>query len=101
MNYNIELEKETRNYGPLTDVSKATNQLLGDSTGRTVSMRTAQGFKKSLNLNISDNDSEDIAHLLMIASVISLIYASKNSDGAKVIGLILLIGLIFFYLEGK
>ena len=41
--------KSNRNYGALSEVSKTINYSLGDRSGRSVSMRTAQGFKKSFN----------------------------------------------------
>jgi len=88
-----------RNYGVLTDTSKTINEILGDRSGRTVSMRTAQGFKKTIKLSeMSDNTAEDIVHTGMVASGALLI--SKNPK-AKVAGLFLLLGLISFYQYGR
>lgn len=89
-----------RNYGLLTDASKAINEALGDKTGRTVSMRTAHGFKNTFNLNetMDDNTAEDIVHAGMVASAALLV--NKN-DGAKIAGALLLLGLIGCYQNGK
>ncbi len=96
---NNELTKSTRNYGVITDFSKELNHILGDRSGRTVSRRTAHGIKNSFNLNeMHDDDAEDIAHGAMVATAALL--ASK-SDGAKVCGLLLLLGLVACYQNGK
>lgn len=89
-----------RNYGLLTDASKTINEALGDKTGRTVSMRTAHGFKNTFNLNetIDDNTAEDIVHTGMLASAALL---TNKSDGAKIVGALLLLGLIGCYQNGK
>lgn len=87
-----------RNYGAFTDASKSLNKLFGDKSERTVSMRTAHGFKNSFKLsNMSDETAEDIAHGGMIASAGLL--ASKNK-GAKVAGLLLALGLVASYQNG-
>lgn len=93
------IKKYKRNYGFLTDASKAINEGLGDKSGRTVSMRTAHGFKNTFDLeNMDDDTAEDIVHGGMIASAALL--ASKN-EGAKIGGLLLLIGLVACYQNGK
>ncbi len=94
------IEPAHRNYGALTDLSKAANELLGDKSGRTVSMRTAHGFKNVFNLNdeMTDNTAEDIVHAGMLASVALL--SSKN-DGAKIGGLFLALSLAACYQNGK
>ena len=38
-----------RDFGALTDVSKELNQMFGDKSGRTVSMRTTHGFKDAFS----------------------------------------------------
>ncbi|MFZ5551873.1 MAG: hypothetical protein ACOZCO_02065 [Bacteroidota bacterium] len=94
------IKKSKRNYGILTDASKAINEALGDKTGRTVSMRTAHGFKNSFELNDSmdDETAEDIVHGGMVAS--ALLLCSKN-EGAKIGGLLLLLSLVACYQNGK
>jgi hypothetical protein len=88
-----------RNYGVLTEMSKSLNELLGDNSGRSVSRRTTQGFKKAFDIkNIDDEDAEDIVHTAMIST--GLLLASKN-DNSKVFGALLLAGLIACYHIGK
>jgi hypothetical protein len=87
------------NYGVLTDMSKSLNGLLGDKSGRTVSRRTTQGFKKAFNLDkIDDEDAEDIVHAAMIST--GLLLVSKN-DNLKIFGALLLAGLFACYHNGK
>lgn len=87
-----------RNYGALTEGSKLLNEILGDKSGRTVSRRTAQGFKNTFGLNeMSDDKAEDIVHVGMIAS--GGLLASK-SRGAKAAGLLLALGLFVAYQNG-
>lgn len=75
------------------------NRTLGDTTGRTVSMRTAHGLKRLLNLNeMSDNVAEGIVHVGMVA--IPPLMVSKNADN-KLMGIILSIWLIGCYQNGK
>lgn len=91
--------KSERDYGVLSDVSKTINYALGDRTGRSVSMRTAQGFKNSFKLDdMHEDTAEDIVHLGMVATA-SLVN-SKN-DNAKLLGLLLGIGLTVCYLNGE
>jgi hypothetical protein len=90
----LELNGGTRDYGLLTDISKSVNQLLGDTSGRTVSMRTAQGFKCAFGVNVSDDRAEDIVHLGMIASV-SLLRSEK--EGSRTSGFLLALGLAICY----
>jgi len=87
-----------RDYGVLSDLSKSTNYLLGDKSGRSVSMRTAHGLKNTLAPNISDNAAEDIVHIGMIASG-GLVFC-KN-DNAKLLGCLLLLLLILSYQAGR
>lgn len=86
-----------RNYGVLTDVSEGLNEFFGDKSGRTVSLRTSHGFKKSFGLNITDETAEDIMHTGMIFSAYNLF--AKN--GNKTAGFLSLIGLIALYQNGK
>ena len=91
--------KSERDYGILTDVSKTINYALGDRTGRSISMRTAQGFKKSFKLDdMHEDTAEDIVHLGMVAT--ALLVSSKN-DLAKFTGLLLGISLTICYWNGK
>jgi hypothetical protein len=84
-----------RNLGLLTDVSRAANSLLGDNTGRTISLRTAQGFKNTFNLhNLSDDEAMDIVHLAMLGG--GLMLNSKNPN-AKLFGSLLGLGLVALY----
>jgi hypothetical protein len=88
-----------RNYGVSTEMSKSLNELLGDKSGRTVSRRTTQGFKKAFDIkNMDDENTEDIVHAAMIST--GLLLASKN-DNAKIFGVLLLAGLIACYQIGK
>lgn len=91
--------KSQRDYGALSEVSKTINYALGDRTGRSVSMRTAQGFKKSFNLdNMHEDTAEDIVHAGMIATA-SLV-TSKN-DNARLLGILLGLALGACYLNGE
>lgn len=91
--------KSERDYGVLSEVSKTINYALGDRTGRSVSMRTAQGFKKSFALdNMHEDMAEDIIHAGMAAT--TLLLTSKN-DNARLLGLLVGLGLGAFYANGK
>jgi hypothetical protein len=85
-------------YGVLTEASKDLNSFFGDSSGRTVSRRTAHGLKKGLDLDIDDNSVELIVHSGMVASGALL---KSEDDTANGIGLLLLAGLVACYLNGK
>ena len=90
-----------RNFGGLTDLSKDINHALGDRSGKSVSVRTAHGFKRAFNLSdndMHDNTAEDIVHAGMLASGALL---SAKSDGAKVGGLFLLLALFACYHNGR
>lgn len=97
MNNHNSIEKH-RDYGALSDLSKSANYLLGDKSGRSISMRTAHGFKRTFAPNISDNAAEDIVHVGMIAS--GRLLCSEN-DNAKLGGGLLLLLLIANYHAGK
>lgn len=86
-----------RDYGLLTDVSEEVNEFFGDTSGRTVSLRTSHGFKKTFGLNISDKTAEDLMHAGMIYSARNLF--SKN--GNRSAGFLSLIALIALYQNGK
>lgn len=88
-----------RNYGLLTEASKDLNVLLGDSTGRTVSMRTAHGLKSTLNSpSMSEATAEDIVHGGMILSAGMLLSKNKNS---LLTGILIVLGLILLYKKGS
>lgn len=87
------------NYGVLTDVSKGLNQFFGDNTGRTVSTRTAHGFKNFFNAKSMDNDAaEFIVHGGMIAAT-KLLNSKKETDRSN--GVMLSLALFVFYQSGK
>jgi hypothetical protein len=87
------------NYGPLTGLSKGLNKMLGDTSGRTVSMRTALGMKKLLKgNNMSNAEAEFIVHGGMAATYGLL---KSSSDNAKIIGALVGFGLFICYLEGN
>lgn len=87
------------NYGVLTDVSKGVNQLFGDTSGRTVSQRTAVGFKNFFNAKSMDNDAaEFIVHSGMVAAA-KLLNSKKETDKSN--GFMLSMALLVFYQSGK
>jgi len=89
----------TRNFGAITDVSAELNNLFGDDTGRSISLRTAHGFKNAFSLdNLDDNAAEDIVHGFMLLTPVLL---SRKNDAANAIGIVLLAGLLGCYLAGK
>ncbi|HTA81463.1 MAG TPA: hypothetical protein VK783_00885 [Bacteroidia bacterium] len=101
MSNKVTIIKPERNYGALTEASKSLNRALGDRTGRTVSIRTAHGFKRAFNLSdydMDDNTAEDIVHGGMTVATALI---SSKSDGAKVGGILLLLGLFVCYQSGK
>lgn len=88
-----------RNYGVLTDVSKVGNEILGDTSGRSISMRTAHGMKRMFNQHLmSDNDAEDLTHAIMATT--GFLLASKK-ENLKVAGVFLLFGILAMYFNGK
>jgi N-acetylglucosamine kinase-like BadF-type ATPase len=87
------------NYGVLTDVSKGVNQFFGDDTGRTVSNRTAHGFKNFFNAkSMDDNAAEFIVHGGMVAAT-KLLNSKKETDRSN--GFMLSMALFVFYQAGK
>jgi hypothetical protein len=93
------IEKITTNYGVLTDVSKGLNQFFGDSTGRTVSTRTAHGFKNFFNAkNMDDDAAEFIVHGGMVAAT-KLLNSKKETERSN--GVLLSLALFVFYQAGK
>lgn len=87
------------NYGVLTDVSKGLNQFFGDTSGRTVSLRTAHGFKNFFNAkNMDDDAAEFIIHGGMIAAT-NLLNSKKETDRSS--GFMLSMALFMFYQAGK
>ena len=98
-NRTLAVTKTKRDFGALTDLSKDLNQMFGDKSGRTVSMRTTHGFKDAFNLQeMHDEDAEDLVHGLMVLTPILL---KQKSDTANAIGVFLLAGLVGCYLNGK
>jgi len=93
------VKKKTINYGVLTDVSKDLNQFFGDNSGRTVSTRTAHGFKNFFNAkSIDDEAAEFIVHSGMIAAT-TLLNSKKETEKSN--GLMLSLALFLFYQAGK
>lgn len=91
--------KQKREFGALTNLSKDLNQMFGDQSGRTVSMRTTHGFKDAFNLQtMDDNEAEDLVHGLMVLTPVLL---NQKNETANAIGVFLLAGLIGSYLNGK
>jgi len=92
-------KKIQTNYGALTDVSKGLNQFFGDNSGRTVSTRTAHGFKKFFNAEKMDDDAaEFIVHGGMVAAT-KLLKSKKDTDQSY--GVMLSLALFVFYQSGK
>jgi hypothetical protein len=90
--------RSSRDYGALSDVSKTLNYALGDRTGRSISMRTAQGFKSAFDINDMHEDvAEDIVHAGMLTTGALL---RSESKGANACGLLLLLGLVACYQNG-
>lgn len=91
--------KSERDYGILSDASKTLNYALGDRTGRSISIRTAQGLKKAFNLSdMHEDTAEDIVHIGMVAT--AALVKSKN-ENAKFFGILLGLGLTACYLSKK
>jgi hypothetical protein len=91
--------KSERDYGVLSDVSKTLNHVLGDRSGRSISLRTAHGLKQSLGLeNMHEDTAEDIVHAGMLATLALL---KSDNDGANACGLFLLLGLVACYQSSK
>lgn len=89
----------TRNFGVLTDISSDINKLFGDETGRSVSLRTAHGFKDVFNLqNLDDDTAEDIVHGFMTLTPVLL---TRKNDAANAVGVVLLAGLLGCFLAGS
>lgn len=93
------LQRSTRNFGALTDVSKGINRALGDESGRTVSRRTAAGLRKSINTpKMHIDTAEDIAHLGMLFVAGAIFSKDKRAVNGALIVLLL---LFVFYHVGK
>lgn len=86
------------NYGALTDFSKALNNLLGDQTGRTISYRTAQGFRKVFNATqLNEEDAEHIIHIGMVTA--GTLIRSKD-ESQQTTGFLLSLTLFICYQAG-
>lgn len=95
--------QSTRNYGVGTEISKGINEALGDTSGRTVSRRTAHGLKKILDQpEMHDDVAEDIVHGGIIGALLILLTGGQRRSNVM-LGLlvILLIGLFICYHLGK
>jgi len=86
-----------RDYGVLTNMSEELNRFFGDNSGKTVSLRTSHGFKKTFNLNITDETAEDIVHAGMVFSAYNLF----SKKGNRTSGFLSLIALVALYQNGK
>lgn len=87
------------NYGMLTEVSKSLNQFFGDESGRTVSSRTAHGFKEVFNCkNMDDDMAEFIVHGGMLSAGALMNSANENDKGS---GTLLTLFLVLLYHAGK
>ncbi len=87
------------NYGVFTDVSKGLNKFFGDTSGRTVSLRTAHGFKNFFNAKSMDDDTaEFIVHSGMVTAT-KLLNSKKETDNSS--GVLLSLALFVFYQAGK
>lgn len=88
----------TRHYGALTEASKSVNEFFGDTSGRTVSLRTAHGLQSLFNAQTVDEETaEDIVHAGMLATGAML--RSKNED-VKATGVLLSLVLFCCYQAG-
>lgn len=86
------------NYGALTDFSKALNNLLGDQTGRTISNRTAQGFRNVFNTNqLDEGDAEHIVHIGMVTAGTLI---RSNDEFQQTTGFLLSLTLFICYQAG-
>ena len=87
------------NYGALTAFSKALNQGFGDTTGRTVSVRTAYGFMNLFKAHsVGPDGAEFIVHSGMVAA--GALLKSKD-EGAQIAGIVLSLALFICYHAGK
>jgi|GEM_PF-1525393 len=91
--------RRKHNYGALTDFSKALNESFGDMTGRTVTNRTAQGFKQVFNSpDMEEDTAEQIVHAGMAGAALLL---SSPEEGHKATGALLSLALFICYQSGK
>ena len=86
-----------RDYGFLTEISEDLNYFFGDTSGKTISLRTSHGLKKTFNLNISDAYAEDLIHAGMITTAYNLF----NKNGNRVVGFLSIIALFALYQNGQ
>ena len=89
----------TANYGVLTDVSKGMNQFFGDNSGRTVSLRTAHGFKNFFNAKSMDDDAAEFIVHGGMAIATKLLNSKQETDRSN--GFMLSMALFVFYQAGK
>jgi hypothetical protein len=87
------------NYGVLTDISKSLNLVFGDQSGRTVSLRTAHGFKSVFKCHDMHEDAAElIVHSGMLTAYYLLNSKNKNEQGS---GVLLSLALLLCYQAGE
>lgn len=87
------------NYGALTDISKALNELFGDGSGRTISARTATGFQNLFNAHhLTHPEAEFVVHAGMVTA--GSLLRSKE-EGNQAAGIVLATALLLCYQAGK
>lgn len=87
------------NYGAFTDFSKALNQVLGDRSGRTISIRAAHGFIKLFKAQqMNAQEAEFLVHSGMVAA--GTLLKSKD-ERAQLTGFGLSFALFLCYHAGK
>ncbi len=92
-------DSQERDYWLLSDGSKAANKyVLGDNSGRSISLRKGHGLKKVLNLDISDDNA---VHLVHVGIATSLILLKSKDSGKKVLGGFLGLALFGLYQAGR
>jgi hypothetical protein len=73
--------------------------MFGDFSGRTVSRRTAQGFRQVFNVHQMDEDNaEHVVHTGMITAGVLL---NSQNENERTTGVILSLGLLICYHAGK
>lgn len=93
------IKNNKSSYGALTDASKELNKILGDTSGRTVSRRTAHGLKNFFNAKSMDDDAAElIVHGGMVAAS-RLLKSTKESEKSN--GILLSFALLICYQAGK
>lgn len=82
------------NSGIWAALSRGLNcKVFGDCSERTVSQRTAIGFKRLLGLSMSDQNAVHIVHVAMLGSAYLIFNKEKQSVGG--VGLVLLLTVAY------